>query len=325
MGGGSAFEVGGGDKRWADDVAGSIVWGAVCGSNNPDGASAETSARYIISTNLTVTAHGGDTGAFTLQYENNTDNPGTWADVATGEEILPHTSLGAITNGDPVGDSNGCATNVDSEEVEDESPLTSGSLTVGQNEFCELQYCISMASSLAGKVYNLRCWDETAGAVVAGSVMQITTAAGATDEDTTFNMDGYIAKNFDTNFNMDGYVAKNFETNFNMDGYIAKSFDTNLNMDGYVAKDFETTFTMDAQIDPSTGADVNTTFNMDGYIAKNFDTNFNLDGYIAKNFDNNFNMDGYIAKDMDTTFTMDAQIDPGGVGVVLKINGIPIA
>jgi len=172
---GSSFDADG--VRWAYDSTDPISWAAVCNSHM---TGIDENDKLIAAFTKIVTAHGGDTGDFKLQWENSSVLPGTWLDVISASGLIrPHASAGALENGVPVGlDTSNCKTNNldDSEQVEDESPMETGSLTCTQNDSIEAQYCIQMVSAVLGNQYALRMWDNAASGP-AGGTLNITMAS----------------------------------------------------------------------------------------------------------------------------------------------------
>lgn len=162
--------------RIGQDGASSITWQAVCGTSVADWVKTN---KAIISVFITSASHTPASEALKLRWKNLTDG-GSFADLTTSGELQRGVSAGCITNADPVGSSAGCQTADNDEEVENETPLLSGSLTCNQNGFIETQWCVDFANALDNKQYQFEIYSETETAAIGTLTVTITTEAGVT-------------------------------------------------------------------------------------------------------------------------------------------------
>jgi len=161
-------------SRVGKDGVSSISWQAAC---DIDVVDYDKTNRAIISAICTSSAHAPGAESFKLRWRNKTDG-GSFADLTTSEgELRQGTSLGCITNTDPVGDTSGCAGGtVDaSEEVEDESPLQTVSLSCGKDNFIETQWCVYFAIALDDKEYEFELYSAIKGVSCGTLAATITT------------------------------------------------------------------------------------------------------------------------------------------------------
>jgi hypothetical protein len=159
------------NARIGIDGAVSISWQAVCGTSVIDW---DKSDKAIIAVFVTDDSHNPPLEAFKLRWKNLTDG-GSFADLTTSGELQRGASAGCISNGDPVGSSAGCQTADADEEVENESPLLSGSLECNQNGYIETQWCVDFSSALDGKEYQFEIYSNTESAAIGTLTPTITT------------------------------------------------------------------------------------------------------------------------------------------------------
>lgn len=160
MGGSDYVQAG---NRIGKDGISSITWQSSCGIDVVDYTKAD---QAIIAAILTSSAHTPPLTSFQLRWRNFTDNPsGSFIAFTTSGELQRGVSAGCISNTDPVADPSACAGTVDaSEEVENESPLQSASLSCAKNNYIELQFCVDFSNALDGKEYEFELYDMTEGA-----------------------------------------------------------------------------------------------------------------------------------------------------------------
>lgn len=162
------------DERIGLDGASSITWQAICGTSVIDWVKTNIA---IIAAFCTSSSHTPASEAFKLQWRNLTD-AGSFVDLTTSGELQRGVSAGAITNGDAVGGGAGCESVIDdSEEVENESPLLTASLTGTQNDHIETQWAVDFSNALALKEYEFRLWSDTEGASTGTLTATITVAS----------------------------------------------------------------------------------------------------------------------------------------------------
>ena len=169
--------------RIGKDGASTITWQAVCDGSVIDWLKAD---EVIFSANAVSGAHAPDPESFKLQWRNVSDG-GTFADLVTGSgELRAGTSAGCITNTDPVGSQDGCGTGTmsDSEEVENESPLQTASLTGTTDDHIEMQFCVDFINALDEKQYEFQLYSVTASIALGAFTPKITTIA------LTYKIDG---------------------------------------------------------------------------------------------------------------------------------------
>ena len=160
------------------DGASSITWQAACEVAVIDW---DKTDQVIFSAHANSTSHAPASESFRLQWRNVSDS-GTFADLVTGSgELRAGISAGAIINTDPVGSSDGCGTGTPSqtEEVENESPLQTASLTATKNNSLEMQWCIDFSNALDSKEYAFQLYSVTGGEALGQCTPTITTDAGA--------------------------------------------------------------------------------------------------------------------------------------------------
>ncbi len=165
MGGGSDYALNPvANTRIGEDGAGSITWNVACQIDEVDWVK---TVQAIISVDCLSGAHSPGSESFQLRWRNLTD-AGSFATLTTSGELRRGISAGAINNTDPVGDPQNCPSGtIDaSEEVENESPLQSASLSASQNDLIETQWCGDMSNALDGKEYEFDLYSQTEGASV---------------------------------------------------------------------------------------------------------------------------------------------------------------
>lgn len=164
--------------RFGLDGASSITWQAACDVSISDWALEDL---LIVAAFGQAGAHASDPESFQLRWRNKTDNPtGSFATLVTGSgELRAGASAGAITNTDPIGASAGCQTTTADEEIENESPLQSGTIDTGNAEYFETQWCIDFSNALNNKEYEFELYSVTAGASIGNLTYTVTTIAGA--------------------------------------------------------------------------------------------------------------------------------------------------
>lgn len=160
MGGAPEYATNG--TRIGVDGAGSITWNVACDVGEIDWDKAD---QAIISVDCQSGTHTPPSASLQLRWRNLTDSPGgAFNTLVTGSgELRAGTSAGAISNTDAVGDPQNCPSDVidASEEVENESPLQSASLSASQNDQIETQYCVDMSNALDGKEYQFELYNAT--------------------------------------------------------------------------------------------------------------------------------------------------------------------
>ncbi|MHA2055251.1 MAG: DUF2341 domain-containing protein, partial [Candidatus Hodarchaeales archaeon] len=180
MGGTDYVLPGTSNSRIGEDGASSITWSGAC---DLDIGSWDTANKLIISIHALSTKHTPGSETFKIRWRNVTDS-GSFADLVTGSgELRAGTSAGALVNGTTVTNSSGCQTNETSEELENESPLESASLSVAQNNYLEIQACVDMSNALAGKQYEFELYSSSASASVGTALAQVTTATPSGSSD----------------------------------------------------------------------------------------------------------------------------------------------
>jgi len=269
--------------RYAFDHASTMTWEAIC---NGHLSSAEQAMKLIVLFDLFTTVHGGGSEAFKLQWENLTDDPGVFNDVVTGSgDIRPHASAGVITNGDPIGNSGSCNSGTidDGEEVENESPLQTATLTAAQNNDIEIQFAIDLANAIDGKTYRLYCYSTTASARMGGYFNIVMAAGSSFEAEKTFTLDTALQK-----------LDKEADT-FTLDTALQ-----NIDLEA-------DTFTIDAVLQKvDLAAD---TFTLDTRIVKRIYPTFTIDAAIRKTVEPSFTIDTMLlAGSPETTFTIDTAL-----------------
>lgn len=169
MGGGPEYATNG--ARIGIDTAGSISWQAICDNDVIDWDKAD---KAIVSVDCTSSSHTPPSASFQLRWQNQTDAPmGPYVPLTTSGELQRGISAGCITNTDPVGDIQNCPSDVidASEEVENENPLQSASLSASQDDQIEMQFCVDFSNAHDGDRYRFELYnvteDELCGALVA--------------------------------------------------------------------------------------------------------------------------------------------------------------
>lgn len=207
MGGGPEYATNG--TRIGIDGAGSISWQAACDNDVIDWDKAD---KAIISVNCTSSTHTPPSASLQLRWQNNTDAPmSPFVPFTTSGELLRGISAGCITNTDPVGDIQNCPSDVidASEEIENESPLQSASLSASQNDQIEVQFCIDFSNAHDGDEYEFEIYNVTEAESCGACIPKITvyieppegwsgTIDGITDPS---SIDGLAVANID---NVDG-------------------------------------------------------------------------------------------------------------------------
>lgn len=152
-----------------------ILWQGLCDVDISDW---QISNKAIIAAICTSSVHAPGSESFKLRYRNKTDNPtGIFMELFyLFGELRSGISAGCITNTDPVGRESTCVVVVSaSEEVENESPLQTASLSCGKNQFIETQWCIDFSNALDGKEYEFELYSATAGVSCGTLAASITT------------------------------------------------------------------------------------------------------------------------------------------------------
>lgn len=161
--------------RIGKDGAVTITWQAACDTSVTDWTKTD---EVIFSANAASGSHTPDLESFKLQWRNKSDS-GAFADLVTGSgELRAGTSAGCITNGNPVGSSDGCGqgTMADSEEIENESPLTTISLDgATKYDHVEIQGCVDFTNALDGKEYAFQLYSVTTASALGEFTPTITT------------------------------------------------------------------------------------------------------------------------------------------------------
>ena len=149
--------------RYGEDGASSPSWTVACDTSR---TGQSKSNLVVIATFLGTDSHTGATEQFLLRWRNHTDNPtGNFVNVATGQEIQPGDSAGALVNGTTVTNTAGCqATISGNEEVENESPLQTGDLAGTKFDWLEIQWCIDLSSAGDGDEYEFEVYSSTGAA-----------------------------------------------------------------------------------------------------------------------------------------------------------------
>ena len=160
MGGGPEYATNG--TRIGEDGVSSITWNVACDVSETGWVK---SVQAIISVDCQSGSHTPPSASLQLRWKNFTDNPGgSFATLVTGSgELRGGASAGAISNTDPIGDVQNCPSDVvdASEEVENESPLQSASLSASQEDQIETQWCVDMSNALDGKEYQFELYNAT--------------------------------------------------------------------------------------------------------------------------------------------------------------------
>lgn len=163
-------------SRIGKDGAVSISWQGNC---DIDITNYVKNDKAIIAATLTSAAHTPPSQSFQLRFRNFTDSPGgAFSTLITGSGALrAAASAGCISNTDPVGSASGCAGgSVDaSEEVENESPLQTASLSCVKNNYIETQWCVDFSNASGEKEYEFEIYDATAGASCGVLLATVTT------------------------------------------------------------------------------------------------------------------------------------------------------
>ena len=151
--------------RFGYDGASSITWADACDTNvlNID---RNLHPKLIISTFLSSSDHSPGSHYFSLRAA---IDGGSFELITSTTSILRGISAGCITNNDPVGSSAGCQTLGSppiSYEIENESPLTSPTVSPAKNEFVEFQWCIDISQAPVGSTITFDLYDETAAASI---------------------------------------------------------------------------------------------------------------------------------------------------------------
>ncbi len=148
--------------RIGKDGAGSITWNEACDVSVINWLETE---QAIISVDCFSDTHTPPSASFQLRWRNLTDSPGgAFNTLVTGSgELRAGTSAGAISNTDPVGDPQNCPSGVidASEEVENEDPLQSASLSASQNDQIETQWCVDMSNAVYVAIYEFELYNTT--------------------------------------------------------------------------------------------------------------------------------------------------------------------
>ncbi len=122
-----------------------------------------------INVRIQLENNGGDTAGnkvYRLEYENQTDAPGSWIPVGAATQISYSGGLSG-NNGDPITSSK-CAFNANT-RVDGEwhkNTGQTGSFELGSSKFTEFVFVIQTANAGAGKTYRLRLYDVTGSAVL---------------------------------------------------------------------------------------------------------------------------------------------------------------
>jgi len=165
--------------RFGEDGVSVITWSVVC---NTSVTNWNKSTKLIVSAWFRDSDHTPSNIAIKLRWRNLTDNPtGSFIDLTTSGELQRGVSGGAITNTDPVGSSAACGTPVDSqsEEIENESPLLSGTFSGhAKNDYIETQWCIDMSNAHDSDEYQFELYNDTASSQIDILPNTVTIAAG---------------------------------------------------------------------------------------------------------------------------------------------------
>lgn len=155
--GGSDYTVS--DSRIGQDAVSNIIWRGNCGLDVLDWVKTN---KAIIAASITSSAHAPASESFQLRWRNLTD-AGSFATLTTSGELRRGISAGCITNTDTVGDPSLCPFDIpdDSEEVENESPLQTASMSCAKENYIFTQWCVDFSFALDTKEYEFEIYSQT--------------------------------------------------------------------------------------------------------------------------------------------------------------------
>ncbi|MCK4540294.1 hypothetical protein KAU09_04030 [Candidatus Parcubacteria bacterium] len=168
--------------------------------------------------------NGGDTAStkvYSLQYENQTDNPGTWINVGVATEISYSLGLSG-DNGHVVSSAKAAAnSNTFAFGAWHEDTYQTGSFSLINNYYTEFVFAIETGNALTSKTYRLRLYNETDNKVLDGynSTSTFSTVATETKKYSKEELDSLLTTTADLKYYFDG------------EGYDDVSTDDNTNYD----------------------------------------------------------------------------------------------
>ena len=115
---------------------------------------------------IQIENNGGDVFAskvYELQFENQTDNPGTWVNVGAATEISYSAGLSG-SNGDAITlDKANVNTNTWADGTWHEGSAETAIYSLAYNSYTEFVFALETSSALAGKTYRFRLYNQTDG------------------------------------------------------------------------------------------------------------------------------------------------------------------
>jgi hypothetical protein len=166
--------------RFGADGGASVSWDEACDVSSVDW---DTAVKLIVSASLHSSDHTPGSKSLKLRWRNKTDNPtGSFADLVTGSgELRAAASAGALSNTTtPVTTAAGCDTTALDEEVENESPLQSGTFSPEKNAIIETQWCIDVSNADSDE-YEFEIFNVTDDESNGAFAYTVTVAAAAPD------------------------------------------------------------------------------------------------------------------------------------------------
>ncbi len=137
-------------------------------NSNTSEVSADTALSNInlgerMNVRIQLENNGGDNTAslvYKLQYENQTDTPGTWTDVGASTEISYSYGLSG-SNGDAISSSKAASNNNWQDGTWHENSYQTNSYVLPEGYYTEFVFAIETSNALANKTYRLRLYNET--------------------------------------------------------------------------------------------------------------------------------------------------------------------
>lgn len=118
----------------------------------------------VFATGLETTVHAGWAATITLEWENTTDNPGTWTALGASGEVQ-HVANPNYADGDAITHGNEGLTPVQTTHVDGRKIESAGSwagFSLARFDHQELRWAITLDNALDGKQYTFRINDGSA-------------------------------------------------------------------------------------------------------------------------------------------------------------------
>ncbi len=151
---------------------------------SPDNQLSNVNIGERINARIQIDNTGGDDlngKIYKLQFENQTDNPGTWTDVGNTTQISYSLGLSGA-NADPITSFKATAnTNTWTNGLWHENTGQTGSYSLQKNKYTEFVFAIKTNLSSPGKTYRLRLYNQTDSAVLGSYSLYPTIVTAATD------------------------------------------------------------------------------------------------------------------------------------------------